>query len=99
PPGRRKELPVGKSKPTPPPVGPAFCYRPQSPLHDCPSLAGIWSSSVGFQYARVAEHETNVGAACLETLARISSRKRTSCCRQSFSAACQCQLVRTCQAK
>src|SRR6516162_8659315 len=27
-PGRRKKLPTGKSKPTPPPVGPAFFYRP-----------------------------------------------------------------------
>ena len=26
--GRRKKLPIGKSKSTPPPVGPAFCYRP-----------------------------------------------------------------------
>src|SRR6516162_10932022 len=29
--GRRKKLQGGKSKPTPPPVGPAFGYQPQSP--------------------------------------------------------------------
>src|SRR5215475_6397653 len=66
-----QKAPGRKSKLTPPPDGPAFLLS--APISfTCLSDPNAASGPVlRFQCARVAEHETNVGAACLETLARI----------------------------
>src|SRR5215475_4482407 len=65
-----QKAPGRKSKLTPPPDGPAFLLS--APISfTCLSDPNPASGPVlHFQCARVAEHETNVGAACLETLAR-----------------------------